>query len=190
MQATAGGLAVLNSRVRRSPAAPDAERWTDEVVTAMRRYAFAAVLLLFGFATESHPCSCLQTSLPGRPGIAELSKYEVVLLGQVVNVQEVEEPWVNIEGEQVTQVIVNVTIRVRKAWKGPRVPLTYVRTQLAGGPCGYPFKLGETYLLYARGKTEPYSADQCDPTKLAERAGDEIAALNKLLVPTYGSPSN
>jgi hypothetical protein len=30
IQATAGGAAVLNDRVRRSPAAPDAERWADE----------------------------------------------------------------------------------------------------------------------------------------------------------------
>jgi hypothetical protein len=43
--------------------------------------------------------------------------------------------------------------------------------------CGYPFKEGQEYLVYAYGKEEPFKVDLCSQTKVLSEAGANLRVL-------------
>ena len=53
-------------------------------------------------------------------------------------------------------------------------------TPSAGAICGYPFKEGQEYLVYAYGKGEPFKVDLCSGTKPLSKANADLALLGKL----------
>ncbi len=58
-----------------------------------------------------------------------------------------------------------------------------IRTGMGGGDCGYPFKLGEPYVVYAyRDKEGLLTASICSRTAPAERAEADLQYLRKLKV--------
>lgn len=73
-----------------------------------------------------------------------------------------------------------VTLRVFEVWNGPRRETLEVSTLSAGAICGYPFKEGQEYLVYADGKEEPFKVDLCSGTKQLSKADAEVAFLEKL----------
>jgi hypothetical protein len=72
-----------------------------------------------------------------------------------------------------------VTLMVFEVWNGPRRETLEVSTPSAGAICGYPFKEGQEYLVYADGKEEPFKVDLCSGTKQLSKADAEIAFLEK-----------
>jgi hypothetical protein len=80
----------------------------------------------------------------------------------------------------------NVTLRVFKVWKGPRRETLMVSTPSDGAACGYPFKEGQEYLVYAywgNQGTPPrpgLKVDLCSSTKPLSKAGADLALLDKL----------
>ena len=46
-----------------------------------------------------------------------------------------------------------------------------------GATCGYAFKEGQEYLVYAYGKEEPYKVSLCSETRLLSRAGAHLRVL-------------
>ena len=47
--------------------------------------------------------------------------------------------------------------------------------------CGYEFRKGESYLVYAGGQPEALSASLCSRTRPLAQADDDIAVLNKIV---------
>jgi hypothetical protein len=78
-----------------------------------------------------------------------------------------------------------VTFRVRSGWKGVRTRNATVLTGL--NTCGYPFRQGETYLVYARrapgGGIRPLLTGICTRTAAERSAAADIRALGR---PSYG----
>jgi hypothetical protein len=72
-----------------------------------------------------------------------------------------------------------VTFRAVTTWKGPPKREVRVLTGRGGGDCGYPFKVGETYLVYAYVNEVAYTGI-CTRTHEAAIAGDDLADLAKL----------
>lgn len=70
-----------------------------------------------------------------------------------------------------------VNLRVSGVWKGPQRGALEVSTPIDGAACGYPFKEGQEYLVYAYGKEEPLTVDLCSQTKLLSKAGANLAVL-------------
>jgi hypothetical protein len=69
-----------------------------------------------------------------------------------------------------------VTFRVSESWKGPKQQSLEVSTPVSGTSCGYPFKEGQEYLVYAYGKQD-LKVDLCSGTKPLSKAGAELALL-------------
>jgi hypothetical protein len=71
-----------------------------------------------------------------------------------------------------------VSFRVSEVWKGPQRATLEVITQRADGvSCGYPFKEGQEYLVYADGKGEPFETALCSGTTHLSKADEELALL-------------
>ena len=71
--------------------------------------------------------------------------------GQVVNIGKGE------PGGAWRPATVTVSFQVSEVWKGPQPVTLEVSTSRDGASCGYPFKEGQEYLVYAYGKEEPPS---------------------------------
>lgn len=74
-----------------------------------------------------------------------------------------------------------VTLRVDRAWKGVEAETVTVLTGMGGGDCGFPFRVGETYLVYARrgGRdgTGPLATGICGRTALFAHADKDLREL-------------
>jgi hypothetical protein len=78
-----------------------------------------------------------------------------------------------------------VTLQVSEVWKGPQQETLKVYTPSYGAACGYPFKEGQEYLVYAywgNQGTPPrpgLKVDLCSSTKPLSNAGEDLALLGK-----------
>jgi hypothetical protein len=70
-----------------------------------------------------------------------------------------------------------VTLRVSEVWKGSGQETLEVRTPSQGMACGYPFKEGQEYLVYADGKEQPFKVNACSETKPLSKAGMNLQLL-------------
>jgi ankyrin repeat protein len=84
---------------------------------------------------------------------AALQESDAVFLGMVVSTREVD---LTREGYRAA---FGYTIRVSQAWKGVARGTVEVGTSSSGTACGYPFVLGEEYLIYA------HSEEAADATR-------------------------
>jgi hypothetical protein len=50
-------------------------------------------------------------------------------------------------------------------------------TPSGGATCGYPFKEGQEYLVYAYGKEEPFKEDLCSETRQLSKASARLRVL-------------
>jgi hypothetical protein len=74
----------------------------------------------------------------------------------------------------------DVTFAVARRWKAAAGPTVTVRTRLTGEACGYPFEMGEDYLVFvAPGPAEDLETGLCSGTPLAGAAAD-MRALDAL----------
>ena len=114
-----------------------------------------------------HACSCVL--LPGsQKERAEraLSSSDAVFSGEVVDLQNI-----GMFGPRDT-----VTLRVSEVWKGTDQRTLEVRTPSQGSACGYAFKEGQEYLVYAYGKQD-LKVDACGETKQLSKADEDLALL-------------
>lgn len=73
-----------------------------------------------------------------------------------------------------------VTLAVKRAWKGIDSGEVAIVTASNGAVCGYPFAEGSTYLVYAyRDKTEPLRVSLCSLTKPIDRAKADLEHLGE-----------
>jgi hypothetical protein len=73
-----------------------------------------------------------------------------------------------------------VTLRVDRAWKGVESRTVVVLTGQGGGDCGFPFRRGDSYLVYAYGAPgEVLAAGMCGRTAELSRAAADLRALGE-----------
>jgi hypothetical protein len=104
----------------------------------------------------------------------ELDRATSVFAGEVVNIKG---SWVPEEpGAKVYFRDDAVSFRVSEVWKGPERETLEVTTPSEGGPaCGYSFKEGREYLVYAEGKKMNVSS--CGRTTLLSKASADLEVL-------------
>jgi hypothetical protein len=146
-------------------------------------YAVALVMVV----PDANACSCTQP--PSRSGVAEAGEYGAVFAGNVIALRLDEDKSLPGNAEH-RRHLVHAKIQVLGAWKGSRQAEVTVETDYFSGTCGYPFKLGESYLIYARGATEPYHVDFCSPTKPLATATAEATDLDERVAKRFRPPSN
>lgn len=113
-------------------------------VTALRGRLIVAVALvvLLVFTPATWACICNQTET-----VAEALEHAVyVFSGEVVAVRSTRVPWFD-TGETIDGYA--YTFAVEKVWKGDPVAELVIVSGDGSGDCGYIFKRGMTYMVYA-----------------------------------------
>jgi hypothetical protein len=107
-------------------------------------------------APQVSACSCRPPQAPKEA----LKDADAVFSGQVVDIEETNEGINSLK----------VRFDVSRVWKGPETPITIVNTAMQGTACGYSFKKGEKYLVYAYKRDGLFHTGVCTRTKLLSNA--------------------
>jgi len=134
--------------------------------------AFVSLALLALLPDCASACSCAgYLAAPQERAQRALKESTAVFSGQVVNIGtgEPSGAW--------RPATVTVSFQVSEVWKGPQPETLEVSTSRDGASCGYPFKEGQEYLVYAYGKEEPFKVSLCSETKPLSEASADLEAL-------------
>jgi len=135
--------------------------------------AAAAVVLS---AAAAHACTCAPT-----PSVAVAREQAAaVFSGRVVKVRRVDPPSAPGAGLLNVEVVFAVT----HSWKGVESPTVSVFTSSHGASCGYGFRTGRTYLVYAyRQGDGPLSTGICGRTRRLKDAREDLKELGAAKAP-------
>ena len=113
----------------------------------------------------AHACTCGPSGSPAEA----LADADAVFAGEVVAIRRLGRPPYRLSSADP----VEVEFRVGQVWKGPRRETLTVETEASGISCGYRFKKGQKYIVYARdGRT-----DGCTRSAPAWMAFADLVAL-------------
>jgi len=143
----------------------------------MKKSFFYALSLLFSLFTflllspsEALACRCVP---PGHP-LEEFEKADGVFAGQVINIESIIDHY----GD--TTKSTKITFWVEEAWKGVTFQTLAITTGPTGGMCGYEFKKGEQYIVYANGDNEQtLSTSICTRTNKLIFAHEDLKELGE-----------
>ncbi len=123
-------------------------------------------------------CTCA----PAGSAARELDRSTAVFAGKVVEVRRHRRAQ-DIFGE------VEVVFRVEKAWKGVEARTVSVFTSSHSAACGYGFKRGRTYLVYAHANADGrLSTGICSRTRRLKDAGEDVKELGEGREVAGGAP--
>jgi hypothetical protein len=146
---------------------------SSRLLAALASVVLTGLGFMFLLPDCASACSC-----GGGGSKEEMVKWALSHPGAVVTGEVVE-----IEKGSSTS---TVTLRVYEVWKGPQRETLQVSTPSYGAACGYPFKKGQEYLVYAywgNQGTPPrpgLKVDLCSQTKPLSNAHEDLALLGKL----------
>ena len=104
-------------------------------------FIFMSILLIGSFPSIISACSCAEL-----PSVEEeLERSQAVFSGRVVDVREKR----SLNGYTSKSVLFEVT----NTWKGVEQSQIIINTGQGGGDCGFDFKVGQEYLVYANEST-------------------------------------
>jgi hypothetical protein len=132
-----------------------------------------ALLILAPARVEA--CTCML----GAPVCETFWKTDVVFAGEVLEVTPIPNP----AGEGFMPHR-RVRLRVMQAWRGTVGDTVEVTTGAGGGDCGYDFKQGISYLVYAHSREGALTTGICSRTRPLAQAGDDLAYLKTALQPS------
>ena len=101
----------------------------------------AALAALAGSFPDARACSCLPIDFYGA-----VARSDAVFLGEVLQITPIEDDLF---------LRVSVHVRVEASWKGQPPPEAAVITAMYDASCGYPFRIGRRYLIYATHSSDP-----------------------------------
>jgi hypothetical protein len=138
----------------------------------MKVFSLTSCFVLFLIVVlqgEAIACSCV------RPGPSETENINsavkdsaAVISGEVVEITEN------------TQFSKLVKININSVWKGSKKRQIEITTGNGGGDCGFPFEVGEIYLIFANGsKGGEYSTNICNRTNLLSLSETDLKVLKK-----------
>ena len=169
--------------MRTVAAKPQGEEFTFSFVSVVSFALMLSVIWFLGNAGQVHACKC---AVPGPPS-AELEKFAAVFAGRVVSIQHSYDPdAATLSREDRTTIGFNVST----VWKGTIHEEMYVTTPPTGGSCGFTFKEGEAYIVYAHDSTygdESYTVSICSRTALLQHAQADIEAFGEGNAPQGGT---
>lgn len=137
-------------------------------------FSVAAFLLLFGVPI-TWACSCRGP----RPACSVYATTDSLFVGQVMEIVDQEKPPEAPNSFSFSARLAR--FRVQESFRGATGSIVEISTGMGGGDCGYPFKLGETYLVYASTlKNGKLYTGICLRTRALENAADDLAFLRAL----------
>jgi hypothetical protein len=140
------------------------------------RYVIRIITMLLVAVAWAHPagaCSCL----PSGPPCQNLFQSDVVFVGTVTGLRPMRTP----ETERLVLERRIVAFNVEKGIRGINGSAVDVRTGSGGGDCGFDFKIGERYVVYAYRHPDGWlSTGTCSRTRLAADAAEDLAYFGAL----------
>ena len=126
-------------------------------------YWIIAAILLFAPTASAYACSCTET-----PSVqSSFDAASAVFLGEVT-----------IIANNVAQLPQNqVTFVVREQFKGEAKAQLELRTASIPTACGYPFQVGEQYVVYAEESAGGLRTSLCSRTRRVEDAHEDLTIL-------------
>jgi len=118
-------------------------------------------------------CTCIEPP----PPLEAMSRAEAVFLGVVV---DADGPYpVPVGANAYRESNRWFRLRVIASWKGAEEETLVVTTGAGGGDCGYNFRVGDVYLVYAhsRSRADTVSTSLCSRTRPVAYARDDSVAL-------------
>ncbi|HEV2843295.1 MAG TPA: hypothetical protein VG477_00500, partial [Thermoanaerobaculia bacterium] len=157
---------------------------------------------LLGVAQQATACKCAQDPEAPPEGseaavVADLEGSTVVFAGRVTGMQRRIRLFLGItryrfltrgdreltEEEEDRIFSRRVRLKVEEAFKGTASREVVLYTGWGGGDCGYEFRRGSRYLVYANGSGDWLYTGICRATKGIEKAAGEIAILREVAQP-------
>lgn len=140
-------------------------------------FLVSSVILVVYLPSTAQACSC---ALPSSAQ-DQLSRSQAVFAGRALGVKE--QRFLN--GGMAKA----VRFEVSRIWKGESVSEIIIYTGSGGGDCGFDFKEGQDYLVYANpssmyGDKELLVTIICDRTKQLSQAQEDLAVLGEGRLPT------
>jgi len=124
------------------------------------------------------PCDCSPSGYP----IQEMNESAAVFIGRVSAIRYVDSTLLKEEIISSSDRII-VSFDVEKIWKGEKKPTLNVETGVTTKTCGYPFKVGESYLVYTfyqlgGSDSTTLLTSLCSRTRPLADATEDIEELN------------
>lgn len=124
------------------------------------------------------PCDCKPSGYPAQ----ELEDAAAVFLGRATGIHYTDSTLLKEEIISSSDRII-VSFDVEKVWKGPKLTKLDVETGVTTKTCGYPFKVGETYLVYTfyqigGADSTTLLTSQCTRTRPFAEAAEDIEELD------------
>ncbi|WP_050184146.1 hypothetical protein [Domibacillus robiginosus] len=132
-------------------------------------FIVSSVIIFFPF--QGAACSCVEP-----PGVKEeLMSSEAVFSGKVLEVEE--------DTSAMGLTTKSVLFEVNETWKGVNQSQVKITTGMGGGDCGYDFKAGQAYLVYAN-HSDMFGSDGltvviCSRTAEISAAQDDLFILGE-----------
>ena len=134
----------------------------------------------------AYACSCAVVGSQKERVEQAISDSEAVFSGEVVEVDKSPPPDKEVRFNPDYGDTALVTLQVSDVWMGPEQETLEVSTPVFGASCGYPFKEGQEYLVYAYGGKD-LKVVLCSETKELSRAGADLKLLANSEKPKDGS---
>jgi len=132
------------------------------------RTAAAALLLLALYANPASACSCLSNG----PPCQWYFQVDAVFAGAVTVISEIDGP------PDLPYPLRLVRFAVERGFRGVDAATAEAVTGMGGGDCGYPFKTGERYLVYAyRNQEGRLVTGICSRTRPLAEADEDLAFI-------------
>jgi hypothetical protein len=126
------------------------------------------VLALIGLLITATPAVACDFDAPPPPQEA-LDEAAAVFSGEVIEIEPVD--------DDPSEQYLAVTFDVHRVWKGVERSPVMVETHRDEATCGYPFEVGESYLVYAHSNGSPLTTALYHRTRPLERANEDLEAL-------------
>ena len=144
-------------------------------------YTLACVILLLCSARTINACSCLDSG----PPCQAFGSASAIFSGRVTEISSITgnaKPGQNYRKKLLVRFVVS------QSYRGISGTSVEAVTGSGGGDCGYPFKVGESYLVYAYQNTEDHKlyAGICSRTRPLSEAGEDLRYIQSLATSEAG----
>lgn len=137
----------------------------------------AGILIVFSLSTlTANACSCAGKTSP----CESFGRADAVFVGTVVSAREREQKKKTDSNNEIDWAPVGYKFSVEQSYLGVAGTEIEVFTGRGGGDCGYTFKTGERYLVYAYRYGKELSTGICTRTKPFSSASEDLAFLGTL----------
>jgi hypothetical protein len=133
----------------------------------------STLILLQGASFVARACSCADEPYPP---CRDYWKASAIFSGLATNISLFIPPG---RSESEADMLV-VRFRVEKSYKGEAGEEVEVLTPRSNLGCGYPFQVGERYLVYAHKASDKLMSTSCSATKLLDKAFEDIGYFQTL----------